>query len=92
MSYFLYLLRCADGTFYCGVTNDLEKRLYAHNFLKSGAKYTRSRRPAALAYSKRFRTKGAALKAEWKIKKLSREEKMKLVSVSRSARLRDAKE
>lgn len=79
MSYFVYMLRCADGTLYTGITNELEKRLHAHNHLKTGAKYTRSRRPVVLAYSKRVRTRSAALKQEARLRTLTRAEKLALV-------------
>lgn len=79
MSYFVYILECADKTLYIGSTNDLEKRLHAHNNLKSGARYTKSRRPVALKYSKMFRTLGKALSREAAIKKLTRKEKLELI-------------
>ena len=53
---YAYLLRCADGTLYCGWTNDLEKRVVAHN-AGTGAKYTKSRRPVELAYCEAFAAK-----------------------------------
>lgn len=75
---YVYLLRCADGTLYCGWTNDLAKRLAAHNAGR-GAKYTRSRLPAELVYSESFETKSEALRRECAVKKLSRHEKEKLI-------------
>lgn len=74
----VYLLRCADGTFYCGVTNDLKKRLAAHNAGK-GAKYTRARLPARVAAKSRPLTKSAAHRKEHFIKSLPRTEKRKAV-------------
>ncbi len=74
-----YILRCSDGTLYTGWTNDIEKRLAAHND-GSGAKYTRGRRPVELVYYEEFATKQEAMRREVAIKKLSRAEKMKLVS------------
>lgn len=72
----IYILQCSDGTLYTGITNDLEKRIRQHNEGK-GAKYTRGRGPVALVKSfKRF-SKGDALKLEYKIKKLSKEDKLK---------------
>lgn len=65
----VYLVRCADGTLYCGVTNDLESRLVAHNAGK-GAKYTKSRRPVALACVSHGMAKGDAFKLEYRIKRL----------------------
>ena len=74
---YVYLLRCADGTLYCGWTTDLEKRLAAHN-AGTGAKYTRSRSPVELVYHETFREKKDALKREWHIKRMSRKQKLRL--------------
>lgn len=74
------MLRCSDGTFYTGCTTDLEKRLHAHNHLKSGAKYTRARRPVELVWSEEAADLSAAKKREAQIKLLSRAEKLKLSS------------
>ena len=76
---YVYLLRCADGSLYCGWTNDLERRLAAHNSGK-GAKFTRSRRPVELVYCEECESKSAAMKREWQIKQLSRAEKLRLTS------------
>ncbi len=73
----LYILRCADGTLYTGVTNGLKDRIEAHNAGK-GAKYTRGRGPLKLLYSEKCVDRGAALRREWEIKKLSRTEKLAL--------------
>lgn len=73
-----YLLRCADGTLYCGWTNHLGRRLEAHNAGK-GAKYTKSRRPVELVYHEVFATKREAMVREAAIKKLSRKEKERLI-------------
>ena len=75
---YTYILKCADETLYCGWTNDLEKRLKAHNSGK-GAKYTRSRLPVTLVYYEEFETAKEAQKREYQIKKLSRKEKLKLI-------------
>lgn len=75
-----YILSCADNTLYCGSTNDLQKRLHAHNNLKSGAKYTRARRPVTLVYSEEFDTLSEAKKREHEIKKLSRTQKLQLIN------------
>ncbi len=77
--YYLYILKCSDKTLYTGITSDLERRVKEHNSGKLGAKYTRARRPVKLAYSKKFRNRSLASKAESRIKKLSREEKLKLI-------------
>lgn len=76
----LYILRCADDTLYIGITNDLERRLDEHNHSKLGAKYTRARRPVSLIYAKSFPNRSEASKEEARIKKLSRKEKLELVS------------
>ena len=75
---FTYLLRCADGSLYCGWTNDLTKRLQAHN-AGTGAKYTRPRRPVELAYYETFATQSEAMRREAEIKRLSRAEKLALI-------------
>ncbi len=78
MSYFVYILECSDKTLYIGSTNDLEKRLHSHNNSKSGAHYTKIRRPVSLKYSEVFETKSEALKREHFLKKFSRVEKLEL--------------
>lgn len=72
----IYLLKCSDNSIYCGITNDLDKRIDAHN-KKRGAKYTRGRTPVILIKSFVVENKSYALKIEHKIKSLSREEKLK---------------
>lgn len=79
MSNYTYILKCADETLYCGWTNDLEKRLEAHNSGK-GAKYTRSRLPVELIYYEEFETKEEAMSREYHIKKLPREKKLELIN------------
>ena len=80
---YVYLLRCSDDTLYCGWTTDLEKRLDAHNN-GSGAKYTRSRRPVELVYYEEYDSKEEAMSREWKIKQMSRKQKMELIKNRRS--------
>ena len=75
---YVYMLRCRDGSLYTGWTNDLEKRLKAHNS-GSASKYTRTRLPAELVYFEEWESKEAAMSREWHIKRLSRKEKSKLV-------------
>jgi len=75
---YTYILRCSDGTYYCGWTNDLEKRVTSHN-AGNGAKYTKTRRPVELVYSESFKTKEEAMSREWHIKQLSRKEKEELI-------------
>ena len=76
---YTYMLKCSDGTLYTGWTNDLEKRVEAHNSGK-GAKYTKARRPVELAYYEEFETKEQAVKREYAIKQLGRKEKQKLIA------------
>ena len=75
---YTYLLRCRDGSLYCGWTNDPEKRLAAHQAGKA-SKYTASRRPVELVYMECFPTKQEAMKREAAIKKMRRTEKLKLI-------------
>lgn len=80
--YYVYILKCADKTLYTGITVDLKRRLKEHNTSPLGAKYTAVRRPVRLVYSKKFVNRSAASKEECAIKKLSREEKLKLIKKS----------
>ena len=73
-----YMLQCADGTLYCGITTDIEKRLHAHNE-GTGAKYTRARRPVALVFHENCADRSSALRREMEIKKLTRAEKLALI-------------
>ena len=75
---YIYILRCSDGTYYCGWTNDLENRLKTHN-AGLGSKYTRVRLPVELAYYEEFETKEEAMSREWHIKRLSRAQKEELI-------------
>lgn len=79
MSNYTYILQCADDTLYCGWTNDLEKRLAAHN-AGTAAKYTRTRRPVKLVYYEEFETKQEAMSREFHIKRMSRLEKLALIN------------
>lgn len=74
-----YLLRCADDTLYCGITNDLDKRLAAHN-AGTAAKYTRARGPVVLVYMESCDDRSAASKRELAIKRLTRAEKLRLIA------------
>lgn len=78
MGYFVYILRCGDGTLYTGTTDDVERRFAAHSAGK-GAKYTRGRGPLELLYREECTDKSAALKRELVVKKLKREEKLALI-------------
>ena len=74
-NWLVYLVRCADNSLYCGITNDLKSRLRDHNSGK-GAKYTRSRRPVELVGAGPKMTKSEALKLEYRIKRLPRDQKI----------------
>jgi putative endonuclease len=78
----VYLARCADGTLYCGITNDLAARVAAHNAGK-GAKYTRRRGPIELVFKRGCRAKGTALRLEYAIKQLTRAQKQALIAEPR---------
>jgi putative endonuclease len=75
---YTYILKCSDETLYTGWTNDLEKRINAHNAGK-GAKYTKNRRPVELAYYEEFATKKEAMSREYAIKQLTRRKKEELI-------------
>jgi putative endonuclease len=77
--HYVYILRCADNTLYTGYTNDLKARIAVHNTGR-GAKYTRSRCPVTLVYSKGFRSLGKALSREHALKQLTRTEKEALIA------------
>ncbi len=77
-SFYVYILRCNDGTYYTGYTPDLKSRVEKHNKGR-GAKYTRCRRPVELVWSKKYRYFKHAFKAERDVKRLSRKQKQKLI-------------
>lgn len=81
--WYLYILRCGDGTFYTGITTDVDKRLEAHRSGR-GAKYTRGRAPLEVIYRECCGTHSDALKREMEVKRLSREEKQALIFSVRS--------
>jgi len=79
---YVYVLECADHTYYIGKTNDLVKRLKAHNgLIAGGAKYTTGRRPVYLVYFEQFGTVSEALKREYYLKQLTKSEKRKMISL-----------
>ena len=78
MAWFVYMLRCSDGSLYTGYTDNIERRFLVHQSGK-GAKYTRSRLPVELAYQEVLPDKSAALKREASIKNLSRQQKLQLI-------------
>jgi len=78
-TWFVYILKCADNTFYTGVTTDLGRRLKEHNHSASGAKYTKMRRPVSIVLSENYPNRSLAQIREVAIKKLSRVEKQLLL-------------
>ena len=85
---YTYILRCADDTLYCGWTNNLQKRLAAHN-AGTASKCTRSRRSVELVYYEEFATKQEAMRREYQIKRLSRQEKLELINSKDSEQKHD---
>lgn len=75
---YTYIVKCSDDTYYTGWTNNLEKRLIAHNS-GNGAKYTRCRRPVELVYYECFQTKEEAMSREYHLKKMTRQQKQMLI-------------
>jgi putative endonuclease len=75
---YVYILKCSDGSYYTGWTNNLERRLQAHNSGR-GAKYTSGRLPVKLVYSEAYQSKSEAMKREYEIKQLPRSEKEKII-------------
>lgn len=87
MSYSLYIVECADGTYYTGVATDVQRRILEHNGAKpKGARYTSARRPVALVYEAAFATRSEASKEEARIKRLTREQKQALITIARQLR------
>ncbi|WP_188869780.1 GIY-YIG nuclease family protein [Halarchaeum rubridurum] len=74
----VYVLECADGTFYTGYTTDIERRVREHD-AGEGAKYTRGRTPVELRYTETYESKSAAMSREYEIKQLSRAQKERLI-------------
>jgi len=78
-NYYVYILKCCDDTLYTGITNNLGKRIKAHNN-GTASKYTRARRPVEFVYTEEATDKSEALRRELEIKKLSRTEKLELIA------------
>ncbi len=85
--YYLYIVQCADGSFYTGITTDLKRRIKEHNTSVFGAKYTRARKPVRLVYIKEFPDRSESSKEEVRIKGLSRTEKIELIKNARKEHL-----
>ena len=81
-TWYLYVLLCADGTYYTGITKDTKRRLHEHNKTKRGAKYTRTRRPVQLVYVERFSLHGEALRAERRFKRLTRKQNDEVINAT----------
>jgi len=78
----IYILECGDKTLYCGITNNLEKRMRQHRGeIKGGAKYTRSRQPFSITYTEEVLTRSEALKREFIIKKMAKSDKAELANL-----------
>jgi putative endonuclease len=78
--WYMYVVRCDDGTLYTGITTDITRRVNEHNASPRGAKYTKTRRPVTLVYSKAYPNKSLAMKAEYRFKQLTRVEKLNLIT------------
>lgn len=78
--YFVYIVKCTDGTLYVGITTDVERRIEEHNGSDKGAKYTRFRRPVTLFYVERCENRAVATRREAALKGLSRAQKLQLIS------------
>jgi putative endonuclease len=90
MAFSLYIVECADGTYYTGIATDVQRRLLEHNGTKpKGARYTSARRPVALVYEAEFATRSEASKEEARIKRLTRQHKHEMISTA--AKLRKTK-
>lgn len=81
-TWYVYMVRCSDGTLYTGITNNLEKRVAAHNSGPNGARYTRSRRPVELVFAEQAGSKSNAAKREYQIRRLPRAKKLGLATIS----------
>ena len=80
MSFVVYMVMCADDSLYIGSTNNINKRLHQHNHLKSGARYTKQRRPVRLVYTETYPTFKEARQREYVMKNLTRKVKLDLVA------------
>lgn len=78
-AYYTYIVTCADGSLYTGITTDVERRLHEHNCTSRGAKYTRSRRPVQLVACWPAADRSTALREEARIKRLTRKQKLELI-------------
>jgi len=81
--WYLYVVECADGTLYTGITLDIDRRINEHNYSDKAAKYTRSRRPVRLRMTREYATRSEAAMEEWKFKKMNRKQKLGVINESR---------
>ena len=90
MAYWLYIVECADGTYYTGIATDVERRVLEHNGAKGtrgkGARYTSARRPVTLVHEAPFASRSDALKEEVRVKRLTRAQKEQLISAARDVK------
>lgn len=86
ISFIVYILECIDASLYVGYTNNICARLHAHNYLKSGARYTAQRRPVRLIYKEIYNTLREAKQREYAIKRLTREKKIQLIQAKHTHR------
>ena len=77
--WYVYIVECADGSLYTGITTDVNRRLLEHNYSFKAAKYTRSRRPVRMIWTKEVADRSEASKEEYRIKRLSRKKKLELI-------------
>jgi putative endonuclease len=80
--YYVYVIECADKSLYTGIAIDVARRVAEHNTSAKGAKYTFARRPVKLRYSKEYKNRSLASREEFRVKKLSREEKLCLIGIN----------
>ena len=78
--WYLYVVRCSDGTLYTGISTDIDRRVREHNGSKRGAKYTKTRRPVKLVWSKEFNNRSEAQSAEYNFKKLFHKQKWEIIN------------
>ena len=83
--WYLYVVRCVDSTLYTGITTDVDRRVREHNASKRGAKYTRTRRPVELVWTREYKSRSEAQKAEYNFKKLFHKEKWEVINEDRSS-------
>ena len=79
MKWYVYIVRCADGTLYTGITTSLKRRISEHNSSEKGARYTKSRRPVKLVYNETYRTRRSASRREFLIKRMVKKAKEGMV-------------